>query len=303
MNTHRRFALRRRLLHAVLCGFVSIASLQSAEDPVAVFSQVYNGYERTRLPDGTFEPEAYTFGKGGKWTRAEDDPEMERFDFYSVARAVAGPLAGLNYLPAKSSDEAELLILVFWGSTDGSRDFDPAGSTNTFSAAAAAYSAAKFNDEASKSNPDLRDAGTSAASDAYDSALWLSATMNDERDRLDDRNARILGYTEHLSRARFASHFPFAQDIINEVADSRYYVVLQAYDFKIAVAEKKLKPLWTARISMPEHGNSFADSLDRMLVIAKPFLGQDSRGLKRHQYPEARVELGPLKVIEDEPVN
>ena len=272
----------------------------AAEDPVAVFSQVYNGYTRTKLPDGSFKPEAYTFGMGGSWTRAVKDPEMEKMDFLRVARSIARPLASLDYVPALETGEAELLILVFWGSTQGTRDYDPSGSINRLSSAISVRAAAWDIDEASQLNPDNRDPGTSAADSSYDAALFQMAMDNRERDLLADRNARILGYTELMSRARFVSHMSFAQDIIGEVEDNRYYVVLQAYDFKTAVAEKKLKPMWTARISMPEHGNDFDQSLERMIRLAMPYIGQNSRGLRRDVTREGRVELGPLRVIEDE---
>lgn len=301
MQTRCQMHLRRRLWLLALPVLLPSGLPYAAEDPVAVFSQVYNGYTRTKLPDGSFKPEAYTFGNGGNHSRAVKDPEMEQMTFIRVARSIAKRLEGLNYVPALTSDDAELLILVFWGSTQGSRGHDPSDTMNVFSSSVAAHSAAWRNDVASRTNPGEMDPATAAAESAYDSALWQMDLMNRERDRLDDRNARILGYSEHLSRARFVSHMSFAQDIINEVEDNRYYVVLQAYDFKTAVAEKKLKPLWTARISMPEQGNNFAESLDRMLLAARKYIGRDSRGMHRYQYPEGRVDLGPLEVIETVP--
>ena len=41
-----------------------------------------------------------------------------------VANAVAGPLAKANFRPALKTADAQLLILVFWGSTQGSGDID-----------------------------------------------------------------------------------------------------------------------------------------------------------------------------------
>jgi len=258
-----------------------------ADEPVAVFTEVFNGYTRTQLPDKSFKPEAYVFGEGGCLTRPVKDPAMEEMTFLRVARAVAVPLGRLNYRPARTSAEAELLILVYWGATEGSRDFDHSDTINQFSNASSAASAAPSTDAAAQSS--------------YDTSLWLLGLANAERDRLDSRNARILGYTESLGRAHFAAHMSFAQDIMNEIAYNRYYVVLQAYDFKTAVKEKKLKPLWTARISMDEAGKNFSDALDQMLRKATPYLGRDSNGLRRDVMPETRVDLGPLEIIETVP--
>jgi hypothetical protein len=223
------------------------------------------------------------FGEGGCWTRPVKDSDMELMTFLRVAKAVAVPLGRLNYRPAQTSAEAELLILVYWGATEGSRDFDHSDTINQFSRASSASGA------------------DAAAQSSYDSALWLLSLANAERDRLDDRNARILGYTESLERAHFAAHMSFAQDIMNEITYNRYYVVLQAYDFRTAAKEKKLKPLWTARISMDEAGKNFSDALDQMLRKATPYLGRDSNGLHRDVTPETRVDLGPLEIIETVP--
>lgn len=292
---------RRSLWRLALVALLPAGVLCARENPVAVFSQVYNGYTRTKLPDGTFRPEAYTFGNGGFWDRPIADKEREKMTFLFVARSIAGHLEKLNYVPARSTDEVELLILVFWGTTQGTRDNRRGDLVNLFSSTNSSISTAGFFDAASGIDPNSGGSSTSAATGAYDSALWQIAMGNRERDELDDRNARILGYTELLSRARFASHMTFAQDIIGEVGDNRYYVVLQAYDFKTALVEKKLKPMWTARLSVLENRNDFAESLDRMVTLAMPYLGQDSRGLRRDVTREGRVELGPLKVIETFP--
>ena len=253
---------------------------KETEEPVAVFAQVFNGYTRTRLPDKSFKPETYTFGEGGCLTRPVTDEAGAEMTFLRVARAVAAPLGRLNYRPAHTSPEAELLILVFWGATEGTRGHsDPSGAVSQSGSAVSATTETAYDDDALTS--------------------MLASTA--DRDRIDYRNARILGYSEVFDRAKFAAHMSFAQDIMGEVANSRYYVVLQAYDFKTAVKEKKLKQLWTARISMDASGNNFGRSLDQMLQRAARYFGQDSDGLHRDLIPEGRIEIGPTKVIEPVP--
>jgi hypothetical protein len=217
-------------------------------EEMAVNAQVFNGYARERLPDGTFKPEFYVFGEGGCWTRPVADPWMDKLTFPKIGHIIAGPLAKQNYIPALKSADAGLLIIVFWGSTEGSYSLD------------------------------------------HDRS-W-------EREMLEIRNARILGYTEALDRAYFAPHMSFAQDTMAEVGNNRYFVVLQAYDFKTAVKEKKLRPLWTTRLSVGESGD-FAPVLEQMVWGAARYFGQDTRGLKRHEPTlNATVKLGPLEVIE-----
>jgi hypothetical protein len=86
--------------------------------------------------------------------------------------------------------------------------------------------------------------------------------------------------------------------VLLEVAHNRYYVVLQAYDFRLAWKEKKLNLLWEARISIEEDDNDFDRSIEPMLAAAKSLFGQESDGLQRRFVPEGRVTAGPQKVIE-----
>ena len=303
MNSPLPLVPSRVLWRLALVILLPIGTLRATEteEPVAVFAQVFNGYARTRLPDKSFKPEAYTFGEGGCWSQPVRDGAKKEMTFLRVAQAVATPLAHLNYRPAKSVAEAELLILVFWGATQGSRGQDQADSMDRFSTASAGNTAAKSADLASNTDSTKPDSATAAAEFAYDNALWQMSVENEAKDKLDSRNARILGYDDALDRARSAAHMSFAKDIIAEVGDNRYYVVLQAYDFKTAAKEKKLKPLWTARISMSEGRNNFADSLDQMLRNGAHYFGQDSNGLHRDVTRDGRVDIGPTKVIEPEP--
>jgi hypothetical protein len=231
-----------------LVGLLLFPAMLHAE-VVVVSSKVFNGYARERQPDGTYKPEFYAFGEGGCWTRPIKDLAMENLKFIDIARTVAGPLAKLNYRPALEPDGTGLLILVFWGSTQGSIGVHPAF-----------------------------------------------------RGEVDDQNARILGYSEVLATARSSSRGSWANDIRAEVGDNRYYVVLQAFDFKTAWQEKKLKPLWTTRMSLSERG-AFVPVLEQMVQDAASYFGHDSDGLQRNgDEPKGTVDLAPLQILEVNPV-
>jgi hypothetical protein len=113
--------------------------ISGSEQMVAVSSKVFSGYVRERLPDGSLKPETYAFGNGGRLggetigadvvgasARGGDTGGVVRDDtidivtFGELARTVAGPLAGQNYVPTPSADSTDLLIMVFWGRTMGS---------------------------------------------------------------------------------------------------------------------------------------------------------------------------------------
>jgi hypothetical protein len=282
-------------LPSVIVLALAAAALPAGE--VAINAQVFNGYAREQLPDGSFKPEFYSFGEGGCWSRALDDPWMERLDFMDIARVVAGPLAKANYRPALKSADAQLLIIVYWGSTQGSNDLDRSQSVDRATTAIAGYDRAQDPAEKSKSRGLDRkavDARTPEGA-AYETMLWQLGVNNRLRDELDERNARILGYSEALERARFARNTSLGDDILQELGSNRYYVVLQAYDFKTAAREKKLRPLWTARLSVVDEG-AFADALNRMAWTASHHFGRATDGLKRERL--VSVGLPPVKFLE-----
>lgn len=300
---HRRV---RRLWPVALLAL--LPELRAADDPVAVFAEVANGYARARLPDGSFRPETYAFAEGGCITRPVRDAAMEEMTFPRVARAIVAPLERLDFRQARTSAETDLIIMVFWGATEGSRGSPAADGSGRLSSALSAYSsaastAAQVRESGSQSTSLPMEEQThlvalgSSANAGVDAALWSIGLANDARDQLDNYNARILGYGEQLSRARFVRHMSFAQDIFSEIGENRYYAVLQAYDFKAARREKKLKPLWTVRLSMSEQGNGFGPALEHMLRHGAKYFGQETNGLKRDVTREGTVKLGPTEIL------
>ena len=141
MRVLRSSFLCRGPLCVVVAAVLATNLFADKDEPVAVFTQVFNGYSRTRQSDQSFKPEAYVFGEGGYLNRPGADPSLEKMPFLHVARAVAAPLARLNYQPSFKPAETQLLILVFWGSTQGSRDYDPSAAKDRLGAAFSAYSA------------------------------------------------------------------------------------------------------------------------------------------------------------------
>jgi hypothetical protein len=81
-------------------------------------------------------------------------------------------------------------------------------------------------------------------------------------------------------------------DLIAEIEDNRYFVVLMAYDFQMLWKQKKNKLLWETRFSIRERGNDFGKILPAVAQYASQYFGQDSKGLVRQPLPEGHVEVG-----------
>jgi hypothetical protein len=134
-----RFAASAVLLAAAPALAGPFSMISGSEQMVAVSSRVFNGYTRLRLPDGSYQRETYAFGNGGfldssrvgidgvgagasggdsGGTRRDDT--IEAVHFKELSRTVSESLALQSYLPTPGPESTDLLIMVYWGVTQGS---------------------------------------------------------------------------------------------------------------------------------------------------------------------------------------
>jgi hypothetical protein len=289
---------------------LAIANLASAEDTIAIASKVSADYVRTRLPDGSFAPETYSFGKGGVLGGETRDPSIEKLDFLDIARTIAVPLRKDNYVPTKDAKDTKLLIMVYVGRSGVSGDAsDSTGYTNLNSAQGNldAVNAAKGGDSGGSAgsvliNPEIAD--KSAAGDEVTTAMGMVKMENNIRQKRDMQNVSLLGYDSWWADTQREEGTPFEggrQDLVREVEESRYFVVLMAYDFQVMWKEKKPKLLWETRYSIRQRDNDFEKQLALMSQAAGKYFGRASDGLKHDDLPEGRVEIGEVKPLVTEP--
>jgi hypothetical protein len=293
-------------LLAALAGLLPTAIRADTGDITAVSSKVSDDYVRAKRADGTFEPEGYAFGEGGVWA-VSNDVTMDQMHFLDVARTIAAPLAHQHYLPSRDPKNTKLLIMVYWGVTAGTGG----GVSNSVAAQNLSSSQSLPPAPSFVQLPNGKTVSTGGTSDPRKSlqvidenAVFAMAVENVVRDRADVRNARLLGFEDDLkgSRGLESTAMRFRQqDLMEEIEDSRYFVVLMAYDFQLLWKEKKHKLLWETRFSIREHRNDFGHQLAAMAQTAGRYFGQDSHGVVRKELPEGHVEIGDLKVIEFEP--
>ncbi len=273
----------------------------SAEDSatLTVVSRVSPDYIRPKQADGIFEPEAYTFGEGGLWAGSVRDSSERNLNFYDVARLVARPLLAQNYVPARDSAKTKLLIMLYWGTTTGTEG--------------SAYSVGYENLQASQMpknfgtgqsrdlKADLGKGGTTQGFD--DAALAMVMLENRMRDRANMVNAGMLGYNYALDEVKEWQAGPMKtrwNDLISEIEENRYFVVLMAYDFQLMAKEKKHKLLWETRFSVLQRGNAFDQQLASMAQSASRYFGQRTNGLLRKPLG-TDVRLRELKILGEVP--
>ncbi|HEY4246086.1 MAG TPA: hypothetical protein VGM64_04465 [Lacunisphaera sp.] len=237
-----------------------------------------------------------------------------------IARTIAGPLAAQNYLSTRSASETKLLIMVYWGTTDGSKNSTASAAyqnmVNSQTAAAGATQPPSGAPPGAWGNSLTARALSSSVSNgggigAESQAAGIPDSVLDiflmvERTQLhtDVRNALMLGFADEMiayeplqsTAARWRR-----ADLYEEIETNRYFVVLQAYDFHLLQTQKKHKLVWEVRYSIPESGNGFSEQLAAMTQAAARYFGQPSQGLQRQQLPSTGIKFGEFKVIEYAP--
>jgi hypothetical protein len=295
----------------------STARAGESADIVAVYSSVSPAYNRTRLPGGSFRPETYAFGEGGNMGGAQKDFTIDNLKFIDVARIIAPTLASENYLPCKTTDprHTDLLIMVYWGTSIGT---DGTSSSAQYQIAQSlipppppppstppnGLGGTAMVSDPSTSGRASEFQAAAAVQAAADSALQQSSLItgmaNRQRDRQNYENAAILGYLPEMKRVenyQMTALNQRRQDVIDEVEESRYYVVLMAYDFQPLLQHKQRKLLWETRFSIPQRRNDFSKQLAAMALSASRYFGQDSAGLVRKPLPTGHVDLGEMKSL------
>jgi hypothetical protein len=128
---------------------------------------------------------------------------------------------------------------------------------------------------------------------------------NERREETDMRTATLLGYDSwwtEVNGAMSGSALGYRKaDMLNELEEDRYFVVLTAFDYQKLVKEKKQKFLWEVRFSIREHGTAFDDRIKGMAELASDYFGRNSGGLRHDTLPDGHVEIGPVKSLGEVP--
>lgn len=271
---------------------------EAGEGVTAVASNASSDYVRAKLPDGSFQPEYYSFGKGGCWGGEIHDPTIDKLGFLDVAHVIAAPLATQKYLPARDPKTTRLLIMVYWGTTAV-----PEGSNNSI--AYSNYSNAESTLKAAMNpfNPEPIMAQNAAIAQ-WSAAMTIVNIENQQRTHTNWRNAAMLGYdsagvigTEYGNHVRGSALGEYRDELVDEIEENRYFVVLMAYDFQLLWKERKHKLLWETRFSIREANHQFDRDLPSMAQYASQYFGQDSHGLVRRIVPMGHVDIGSVKSL------
>ncbi|HEY3757507.1 MAG TPA: hypothetical protein VGL42_15245 [Opitutaceae bacterium] len=253
----------------------------------AVSSAVDKSYRRVLGPNGKFQVETYAFGRGGDWNGPKADEAKGAVDFNTIARLVVVPLAQQRFVPSNDPKKTQLLIVIYWGTT--SPEDHPEESI--------------FMDQFA-----YLTGSTGAASDLSSASINETAQVlgMEERDRdaAIRANAHILGFDSSIRAAEpyeggvlggvFRDQWGLLQE---ELEDTRYFVVLKAYDFQSAWKAKQRVLRWETRFSVSAAHQPFDAHLAAMIYGASRYFGQSTSGVVHDPLPKGVVTLGDLKSL------
>jgi hypothetical protein len=306
------------LIPSILCllGLAAVAARGAPAEPssdeiTAVAGKTSADYVRARQPNGSFKEETYAFGEGGHFGGPMTDPSIDKLKFIDVARVISVPLAEQNYWPDKDPKGTKLLIMLYWGLTDvpppvsSSAAYDNLNSIQSRIAQEAGLAKARAAGSVKGYHSASSNAGASDADlDELSSAVTVLNLVNQQRAQTDFYNASMLGYdaegvigTEYGNYVRGTPLAVRRDDLIGEIEDHRYFVVLMAYDFQLMWRQKKHKLLWETRFSIRQRHNNFDSALAGMAKAASQYFGQNTHGLVRKDVPLGRVEVGAVQSL------
>ncbi|AOS44880.1 hypothetical protein Verru16b_01949 [Lacunisphaera limnophila] len=323
----RRYAV---LAVTILAVAAAAVGADAGKVATAVYAKIDPGYKRVKAKDGSYKPEYYALSNGGLIEGTTSDSTVDRVSYRDVAKIVIPLLDQQYYYYAKTKEQAKLLLVLNWGGT-----LAPNGAHRDAAIAAAQVAAQDFQrtqrdlaaemkrQEAAGVPPSYPGedrvatttngmgrsiqfgtneevAVTQSAASVENS--FLTSQVNDRvRDELNTKNAQILGYMDELADSndirRFAGGGDRYSDLITEVEESRYYIVVSAYDFPELLKTQKKKLLWQTRVSVRSPGNAFDESVAAMMRSAAKYFGQNSGKLVRGEESKGTVELGDLKFL------
>ena len=298
--------MKKRACHSILMGVILTLTVTAVARPrvettsTAVYSRVDSSYKRERLKDGSFKPEYYALSNGGRIEGTTSDVTIDRIGYPQVAETAARLLERQNYRYAQNKEQAKLLIVLHWGSTIAPNGMNYSQSVNYVSQVMASMELPPQGMGSLDRAFSFQNTGMDAGG-ALEGALLFLLMENRVRDKINQGNARVLGYLDDINESndirRWAGGGDRYNALIADVEESRYYIVISAYDFPELLKNEKKKLLWQTRVSVPAPGNGFDDSFAVMLKGASKYFGRDSGRLIRGEEIKGTVEFGDLKYL------
>jgi hypothetical protein len=298
------FAVKTHLSHALCVSIAVVGPLAVccfADPRVIVSATAAPEYTQHKYGDGKTKPESYVVMQGHYFEGNTLDKSMDRIPFRRITEILAPELAQRQYWPAKNIKDADLLIVVHWGTTtppvsmlELRAQTSPVPETpNTqakmgIRAESPGFGASDFVSALLKEQQLTKE----------DVRLFFFAALEQGTDGLSNeasyaRTLQVLGYTRFLRNPAMLS--AEADSLASDLGQERYFIILKAYDLHASTPAARSRAVWTLHLNMSSPGNDFRTALDRMSVAAVDYIGRSTDRVETVRPPrEGKVEIGPL---------
>lgn len=282
----------KAIIQNILISFISIAPLclhLEAANRVALKTQASEEFIKGKAEDPTKKIQTYQFMKGNFHMGFTRDPSMKEVTFEGILYDLAMNLRKQGFYMHRDRSEGDLLIVVHSGVTDveisyeefmGYTSEEDMGLTDEILNAGAGGEAIDFAtiDAMNQLNFNLRSSGTTGSANRQSQAY----------------KAQLLGleraYSDKISNQE-------AYDLRSMLDEERYFIVLMAYDYP-AFKKGEAKLMWSTRYSIRTLGQTFAEAIKDMNVVASDYFGKNLAGItQKRATDDSRVEIGEIEVL------
>ncbi len=286
----------------LLCAFTP--SLMRGDKLVVAFSSAAPGYLESRTKEGKLQPQTYVFMQGQFFGGATRDRSLTRTPFSSIVNRLAIDLKEQEFYPARSLTEADLLLVVHWGVTMGKgNDYEMNGREQDRGRQLVLQHGSSLAQESALDHPVRPEVGSAALRAEMDFEILQNSAdaINSESQQMPA--SVMLGFSSDLrneqAKMMGSEH---QRTLVSLLEADRYFIVVIAYDRALLTREKKMKRLWSCRLSIRSPGVNFPIALDRMGQIGGMYFGSEQSGLRieRAKKKRAEVSIGEAIVIEYE---
>lgn len=279
---------------------LSLAPAVRAEKLVLTRSVVSADYLESRQADGKLQPQTYVFMAGRHLSGNSRDRSLERFSFHALAGRLAQDLRQQDFLPAASLAKADLLLVVHWGATAG-RNRDMVALSQGFDTIAGLASQAE--EYRAELDQAVAEGDALKASLLRENMKYVATSTRQEQQALlnQEQNlggadtAELLGFAAEMNRVDGTlADQERRKALFDQTREECYFIVIMAYDARTLVETKRLKRVWSLRVSMNTAGVNFPEAVDRISRVAGRHFGLPAEGIV-FDYPPKRLREGSVK--------
>ena len=288
-----KVALNHRILVVAFACLIPTPELFCTGNRVTLKAVATDEYlERRALSDAP-EIQTYQFLEGKRFGGKGASKSLANMTFKELAVDLAENLVKQNFYPNPELGKGDLLIVVHYGATDFEEDMmELLGSANEADLMGLNPGGVEVGSASSADVTAMLDvldniAATASLSEAINSGNSLSRSQK----------AHILGIDEERDLPDFMSGDYEYEQMLQE---SRYFVVLMAFDYQLYMQEGESKLLWSTRYNVRSAGQSFQAAIEGMNAIGSDYFGKNLDKLARKRIEDtSSVEIGDIEVIEE----